>query len=623
MNNNDQKPDIIQDIDAFLNEGKKPEKAEKAEKVQKPPVPINEEARAAYLAKYHAGETPLPGSRKLPLSLVGVTEATEEKPETYTDEQTGEEWEIPDYTYDPRTPDVPQTKEQIYKQKKTLNTLEEQFYNMEEQDWEIQIRTAMKHKIPTVLVLGESGVGKTTMIENEAAKFGLKVAYFNAATLDPYIQLIGIPYVTKDQRGNDCLHFIRKHDLEHVDMIFLDEINRSPEQVQNQLFELIGARRINGVPFRKLRSVWAAINPPREDVTRYVKEMDTALAGRWYAVIHVEAAPQIHHYVGPKDQIGIKVAEACLSWWYDKIQGQEQEGAGGQIVQLQDIITPRVLYYIMFVAQRLNNDLFHPGTQTVTDPATGATKEVAVPPITKKEWNVSFNLITQHHKISGKSWGINMPFEELKRALLGADIVALSMLRNDSPEIEKWEAEVKEPLRGLEIADKLEAAVRGTQLEGPARIQMAELGDFSRILCAMHKDAAGKVVGRQDIAWYLYAKQNETPEARKAAAVKAGDPNNPIASPQTKGERDIYVHCRPIIDEIIGINRETGAAKKLPVGKAAPAAGAPKVAGGLGGSPTGLNPARPGPPGAPPAGGGKMPFGTAKQAGGIAYPRKR
>jgi hypothetical protein len=291
----------------------------------------------------------------------------------------------------------------------------------------------------------------------------------------------------------------------------------------------------------------------------------------------------------------LKVAETCLSWWYDEIKGKEMEGKDGQMMQLQDIITPRVLYYIMWMVQRLNNDMYHPapGQQ----------------PISAKRWNIGFNMIAQHHKLSSKTWGVNMPFEQLKRALLGHEIVALSMLRNSSPEIEKWENIVKtDTAKGLELAGKLEEALRTTTLGGAAKISMNELGDFSRIICAMPPEASGKLV-RQEIAWYLWAKVHRTPEQRKADAAKAGDPNNPITLPMTIGERDIYEHLKSIIDRIIKTNIDLGVAKKQPVGKVPTAPGGGKIAGGL----------------ASPSGGGTpaMPFGTtapgAKRAGGIHY----
>jgi len=589
-NNDDKKSDIIQDIDAFLNEGGGGGEEKSL------PVPVEDKARAAFLAR------PLPPPRRLPLSRIGVVEA---KPGKYKDTDTGEEWEVPNFTYDSRTPDVPQTPGDILKymkQKGVLNTLETQFYDMERQEWEEQIDLSMEEAAPAVIVVGESGVGKTTMIENEAAKHNLKVAYFNAPTMDPYLQLVGIPYVRTDL-GKACLQFVRKHDLEHVDMIFLDEINRVSKAVQNQLFELVAAHQINGVPFRRLRSVWAAINPPREDINRAVQELEDALAGRFFHVIHVEAAPKIHHYAGPRDQIGMKVAETCLSWWYSEIKGKQGEGKDNQTVNLQDVITPRVLYYIMWTVQRLNNAMYHPGKDEKGNP---------IPPISEKRWNAGFNRIAQHHKLSSKTWGVNMPFEQLKRALHGHEIVALSMLRNDSAEIERWEQLVQaDQVKGLELADKLEAALRKTTLGGPAEIPMNELGDFSRILVAMHKDAAGKVVGRQEVAWYLWAKVHKTPAERQAIAAKAGNPDDPIALPMTNGEKEIYEHCKPIIDRIIQTNIEQGQAKRQPVGRAPVAPGGPKIAGGLGGGPS-------------PAGGGgapKMPFGTAPRAksGGIQY----
>jgi hypothetical protein len=574
---------ILTEIDDFLNDGQPVvDRAERAEV-----------ERAAFIEKRIATERKLPPAQ-FPRSRIGVNEATGK---TYRDEDTKEEWEVPDYGYDERTPDLPKSPEDISAGAAPGNSLDRVFFNMEEQEWETQMQIAMEHKDEAVLVLGESGVGKTTMVEAAAEKYGLKVAYFNAPTMDPYLNLVGIPNVRKDEKGKSCLEFVRKHDLEHVDMIFLDEINRVSHATQNQLFELVHARTINGVPFRRLRSVWAAINPPRDDITRAVQEMESALGGRFMTVIHVEAAPRIHHFVGEgrKGQIGMSVARTCLRWWYQEIfNAPPQEGKGGQMVHLQDIVTPRVLYYIMRKVQRLNNDVYNPR------PGEQAKSLVW--------WNRGFNTIAQHHKISSKTWGVNMPYEQLKRALLGDEIVALSSLRNDSPEVEQHINEIKaDPMKGLKVAEQIEAGLR--KVAGKeAQIPLNEIGDFSRIICAMNPNASSKIL-RQDLAWYLFAKHNKTPEWRKQWATHQGFPNDPITLAPTQGETDIYNRCKKQIDQTISANIAAGAERQLTPGLAPTTPGAGKVAGGLGGGSKGGAVA---PGGAGAGAGAAKPPGTAK-----------
>jgi hypothetical protein len=563
MNNEEGSSSIINDIESFLNEGKTPNGNAPVVGAKE-----TEKERTAFIEKRVARESKLP-SIQFPRSRVGINEAGKK----YKDEETGDEWEVPDYGYDERTPDLPGTPEDVAKGQTPGNSLDRIFFDMEEAEWETQMRIAMKHVDQAVLVIGESGVGKTTMIEEAAETMNLKVAYFNAPTMDPYLNLVGIPNVRRDKEGRACLEFVRKHDLEHVDMIFLDEINRVSHATQNQLFELVHARTINGVPFRRLRSVWAAINPPRDDITRAVQELESALGGRFDAIVTVEAAPKIKHYIGPgrKGQIGASVAKTCLRWWYKEILNKEREGKGGQPVWLQDIVTPRVLYYIMRKVQRLNNDVFHPRP--------GEKAESLV------WWNRGFNMIAQHHKISSKTWGVNMPYELLKRALLGDEIAALSSIRNNAPEIETRVKEAQgDETKAIQMAEMIEAGLRKTTLGGEAQIPFNEIGDFSKIISVMHPDAASKVL-RQDLCWYLWAKHNKTPEWRKAFATQEGYPDDPITQPPTQGETDIYNKCKKQIDRTLETNAAAGAEKRLTPGKAAGTPGTGKVAGGLGAPP--------------------------------------
>jgi hypothetical protein len=218
--------------------------------------------------------------------------------------------------------------------------------------------------------------------------------------------------------------------------------------------------------------------------------------------------------------------------------------------------------------QRLNNDVFNP---RANEPAESLTW-----------WNRGFNMVAQHHKISSKTWGVNMPYEILKRALLGDEIAALSTLRNNAPEIDTRVKEAQgDEAKGLEMAGMIEAGLRKTTLGGEARIPFNEIGDFSTIISVMHPDAASKIL-RQDLCWYLWAKHNKTPEWRKAFATQQGYPDDPITLPATQGETDIYNKCKKQIDRIIEQNQAAGAEKRITPGKAAVAPGSGKVAGGLG-----------------------------------------
>ncbi len=89
------------------------------------------------------------------------------------------------------------------------------------------------------------------MIEEAAAKQGLRVKTFNVPNMDPFLHLVGLPHIkegklvqTSPASKKDTLEFIRQRGLENADIIFLDELNRVDAQTQNQLFEVVHSRAI-------------------------------------------------------------------------------------------------------------------------------------------------------------------------------------------------------------------------------------------------------------------------------------------------------------------------------------------------------------------------------------------
>lgn len=50
----------------------------------------------------------------------------------------------------------------------------------------------MEHNL-NVLLCGRHGVGKTAMIQAAAERHGLKWKYFSAATMDPWVDFVGVP----------------------------------------------------------------------------------------------------------------------------------------------------------------------------------------------------------------------------------------------------------------------------------------------------------------------------------------------------------------------------------------------------------------------------------------------
>lgn len=142
-----------------------------------------------------------------------------------------------------------------------------------------------------VLLVGAHGIGKTSILKQAADELGWTMAMFNGATIDPYIDLLGIPVASGD--GNDNaedreLQMIQKKGVLDAEVIFIDEWNRAPKPVVNALMELINDRSVNGKKLENLKCVVAAMNPPESDVngSRYsVSAVDPAQMDRFHVVL--------------------------------------------------------------------------------------------------------------------------------------------------------------------------------------------------------------------------------------------------------------------------------------------------------------------------------------------------
>lgn len=116
-----------------------------------------------------------------------------------------------------------------------------------------------------VLLKGVKGIGKTAIIRQVFNYLygteGEDWVMLNAATLDPYTQLIGIPF--KDEKNEGTIEFLTPSYMgKNLKALFIDEINRAPTMhIQNALLELVQFKSINGKKFPNLQVVWAAYNP--------------------------------------------------------------------------------------------------------------------------------------------------------------------------------------------------------------------------------------------------------------------------------------------------------------------------------------------------------------------------
>jgi hypothetical protein len=181
-----------------------------------------------------------------------------------------------------------------------------------------------------VLLEGPHGVGKTALMITVANDLGLKLKYYSTSTLDPFVDLVGLPVPHVDAQGNPVIRFHRPDDINQAELIFFDEFNRAQPKVMNAVFEMIQFRSINGEPLPKLKAVFAACNPASEEYN--VMDLDPALLDRFH--IHMTFAPGPDHdwFI---DRFGQNVGAALHDWWAADLKKEQQH-----------LVSPRKLEHI-------------------------------------------------------------------------------------------------------------------------------------------------------------------------------------------------------------------------------------------------------------------------------------
>lgn len=162
-----------------------------------------------------------------------------------------------------------------------------------------------------ILLLGFHGVGKTEVIKSVWEKMKLKYRYFNAATLDPWVDFIGIPKAKTDKDGNDYVDLVRpKFHTENIEALFIDEISRCNPKISNAIFELIQFKSINGHKFPKLKMVWCAANPG-DDENYNTSKMDAALVDRFHIITNINSEPSQAYFA---KRFNPELADSAIAW---------------------------------------------------------------------------------------------------------------------------------------------------------------------------------------------------------------------------------------------------------------------------------------------------------------------
>jgi len=165
-----------------------------------------------------------------------------------------------------------------------------------------------------VLFIGKHGVGKTSIVREVFQNAGLVYRMYSAATMDPWVDFIGVPKEKQDENGESYLSLVKPRAFQRgeVEAIFMDEFNRSHKKIRNAVMELLQFKSINDDKLPNLRVVWAAINPDDEDGTYDVESIDPAQLDRFHIHVHLPYTPSKQYFF---NRFGSSVAETALNWW--------------------------------------------------------------------------------------------------------------------------------------------------------------------------------------------------------------------------------------------------------------------------------------------------------------------
>jgi len=165
-----------------------------------------------------------------------------------------------------------------------------------------------KHR--TIMLEGRTGIGKTEFVRRFCREHGLDVTVLDLAAMDPP-DLTGLPQIVEN-----LTHFAVPAWLptEGHGVLFLDELNRAPLEVQQALYRLVLEGKLHEYSLPPGWVVWAAINPAEDDYQ--VTELDPALADRFRTV---RVVADRDAWIEWADAAGLHPAVIALAREHEKI----------------------------------------------------------------------------------------------------------------------------------------------------------------------------------------------------------------------------------------------------------------------------------------------------------------
>lgn len=129
-----------------------------------------------------------------------------------------------------------------------------------------------------IFLIGESGIGKSDVVEQVAASLGIGCIDLRLATQEPG-DLIGIP---RDNGKGKMIWLMPEWFPEEgtKGILFLDELNRAPSQVRQCIFQLLRGRRMHMHRLPKGWIIVSAMNPDDSKSGYQVENLDIAMITR-------------------------------------------------------------------------------------------------------------------------------------------------------------------------------------------------------------------------------------------------------------------------------------------------------------------------------------------------------
>ena len=217
---------------------------------------------------------------------------------------------------------------------------------------QVTILAALVTEDPLLLV-GRSGTGKTFLLNTLSEALGLEHRHYNASLIS-FDDLVGFPY--PDEAHTTVRFLETPATVWGAESVLIDEISRCKPEHQNRLFSLVHERRLQGLPLKKLRYRWAAMNPCTSDQGgpedySGSEALDPALADRFALIVNASdwrdlTTEQQQAIVAPSGEgvVTPRNAELCkaIAGWRAQFEAQV------------NACPPQVISYVTTVVSALN-----------------------------------------------------------------------------------------------------------------------------------------------------------------------------------------------------------------------------------------------------------------------------